>query len=517
MTLFGEALKPECVLMVIGSEEIMMKTNRQNFKGMVYWVLLALGILSAVTIVSAQDTVRLPEMGSTTTRVLSPEEERTFARDIERFFRANQMLVEDPLIVDYIEDMSYRLVSYSTRNQADFHFFVLREPSINAFAAPAGVIGLHSGLILLAENDAEVAGVVAHEIAHITQDHLARAIENQKNTSMPTMLATLGLALASGMAGGSSDATGAILMSGMGLATQFQINHTRQSESEADRIGIGLLARGGYDPDGMTRFFERLNFQSRSQGNGVPEYLRTHPLTVNRVAEARARAEQFDEEVRPDDELFHFVQARLRVIMSPRPEQAMEYFNLRLKQGDRPPNAMRYGLAMAAIQLRDFELAQTQLSTLLRLDPKNQLFRLLEADLALALGDTDRSLDILSSLYLEYAGSQLVTAQYAQALMHEPNVDRAIEASAILRRHLHQHPNDLNMTELYAQAASRAGDAVRAAEAQAESYYIRGGIDQAIEQLERVLENEALDYYQRSRISARVIELRREQFRLARR
>jgi predicted Zn-dependent protease len=497
-------------------EETMMKITDKIIQA-VRWGLLLLSTMLMSPIVSAQDSVRLPEMGSTTTRVLSPEEERTFARDIERFFRANQMLVEDPLIVDYIEDMSYRLVSYSTRNQADFHFFVLREPTINAFAAPAGVIGLHSGLILLAEDDAEVAGVVAHEIAHITQDHLARALENQKNVSMPTMLATLGLALASGMAGGSSDATGAILMSGMGLASQFQINHTRQSESEADRVGIGLLARGGYDPDGMTRFFERLNLQSRSRGDGVPEYLRTHPLTVNRVAEAKARAAQFQDEAQRNDELFHFVQARLRVLMSQRPEQAIEYFTLRLAQSDRPESAMRYGLVMAAIEARELDLASNHLEQLLHLEPRNQLFRLLEADLVLAQGDTSRSLDILSALYLEYAGSQIVTAQYAKALMHEPDVDRAIEASAILRRHLYEHPNDLNMTELYAQAAARSGDGVRAAEAQAQSYYIRGGIDQAIEQLERVLEENVLDYYQRSRISARIVELRREQYRLARR
>lgn len=465
----------------------------------------------------AQETVELPQMGSTTTRVLSPEDERTFARDIERYFRANQMLVEDPLIVDYIKDMSYRLVSYSTRNQADFHFFVLKEPSINAFAAPAGVIGLHSGLILLAQDEAEVAGVVAHEIAHITQDHLARAVENQQNASMPTMLATLGLALASGLAGGSGDATGAILVSGMGLATQFQINHTRQSEAEADRVGIGLLARGGYDPHGMTRFFERLNVQSRSRGDGVPEYLRTHPLTVNRVAEARARADQFEDTERSSDELFHYAQARLRVMMSQRPEQAIEYFNLRLKQNDRPARPMHYGLAMAAIAARQLDLAREHLDTLLKIEPNNQLYRLLEADWLLASGQVEASLEILADLYHQYAGSQLVTQQYATTLMHEPTTERAIEAAAVLRRHLHAQPTDLRMTELYALAASRAGDRVRAAEAQAESYYIRGGIDQAIEQLERVLDNERLDYYQRSRINARVIQWRREQIQLARR
>mgnify|MGYP002475705834 CR=1 FL=1 len=476
-------------------------------------VLALFGMASA----TAQDSVRLPEMGSTTTRVLSPEEERTFATDIERYFRANGMLIEDPFVVDYIQDMSHRLVSYSTRNQSDFHFFVLRDPSINAFAAPAGVIGLHSGLILLAQNEAEVAGVVAHEIAHITQDHLARAMENQQNVSMPTMLATLGLAIASGMAGGNADATGAILMSGMGLATQFQINHTRQSEAEADRVGIGLLARGGYDPDGMTRFFERLNIQSRSRGDGVPEYLRTHPLTINRVAEAKARAAQFPQSDRKDNDIFYYAQARLRVLMSQRPEQAIEYFRLRLERQDRPALPMHYGLALAAIEARQLTTAKTHLDVLLKQDPSSQLYRLLHAEWLLSNDNTEKSLAILSELYDQYAGSQMITVQYAQTLMYEPTQDRAIEAAAVLRRHLHANPTDLKMTELYAQAASQAGDTVRAAEAQAESYYIRGGLDEAIEQLERVLENEPMDYYQRARISARIVQLRREQFRLAQR
>lgn len=464
--------------------------------------------------VSAQEALRLPDMGSTTTRVLSAEQERTFARDFERYMRAHNLLVEDPLIRDFFEDMGFRLVSHSSRPSAEFHFFIMRDPSINAFASVSGVIGLNAGLILLAHDESEVAGVVAHEIAHVTQDHLARGMENAQQVSLPVMIASLGLAVAAGMAGASGDATGAVMMSGMGLARQLQINHTRQAEAEADRVGIGLLARAGYDPHGMVRFFERMNVQSRVMGAGPPEYLRTHPLTVNRTAEARSRAEQFHVVAPRDSVQFHFVQSRLRVLMSQSHQASEDWFTTRLARGERPEAAMRYGLALTLINARRFDDAWEQIEKLLVSDPDKQLIRLLEAEFMLASGNRAAAVDRLAALYDEFPGSRMVTTQYARALMHDGSSEEAARAADVLRRYLRAFPNDLAMTELLAQAANRSGDTVRAAEAQAQSYYMRGGVTVAIEQLEMIERRDDLDYYQRARISARLAELRSEQIRM---
>jgi len=473
-------------------------------------------IVSLTGMVGAQ-SLKLPDMGGTSTRVLSPDDERTFPKDFERFLRANQLLIEDPMIRGYFEDMGYRLVSHSSRPSSGFHFFVINEPSINAFAAPAGVIGLHSGLILAAHDESEVAGVVAHEIAHVTQDHLARSMEQAQQVSLPTLLATLGLALAAGAAGAGADAGQAILMSGMGLAQQFQITHTRQNEAEADRIGIGLLAAAGYDPHGMVRFFERLNMHTRAMGQGPPEYLRTHPLTVNRIAEARDRAENLHPRGSRESDEFHFAQSRLRALMVQRPEQAEQFFQARIKDGTRPEAAMRYGLALSLIRDRRLEDAREEIDWLLQDNANSQIYQLLEADWLLAADELDRGLEQLEELYSKYSGSRLVTTQYAEALMHERDSDKAARAAEILRRHLRRHPDDLPMTELYARAADRAGEPVRATEALAESYYMRGGIYEAIEQLERVTKRDDLDYYQRARVNARIDELRAEQVRLGRR
>ncbi|MEM1081177.1 MAG: M48 family metalloprotease, partial [Pseudomonadota bacterium] len=188
----------------------------------------------------AQQSIELPDMGGTGV-VLGTEEESTFPRDFELYMRAQDALIEDPIVTNYFNEMGFRLVMHSDGRNRDFYFHVLRVPGINAFAAPAGVIGLNAGLILAARSADEVAGVVAHEISHVTQNHLSRRMEEQQRVSLPLMLATMGMVIAGGLAGGmDGDAAQGLIAGGMGLAQQAQINYTRQNESEADRIGIQL-------------------------------------------------------------------------------------------------------------------------------------------------------------------------------------------------------------------------------------------------------------------------------------
>src|SRR6056297_2480906 len=259
----------------------------------VAWV-VACAILLQPLLPLAQEGVRLPDLGSSG-QVLPPDEARTFPNEFRNFMISQDMLVDDPIVQSYFDEMGYRLVMHSSGRSQNFHFHVLKIPGINAFAAPAGVVALNAGLILAARSADEVAGVLAHEVSHVTQNHLSRGIEESQRISLPVMLATLGLVMAGGLAGGMDGETAqGILAAGMGISQQSQINYTRQNEAEADRIGIQLLAKAGYDPAGMADFFSTLNRWVRSQGAGPPEYLRTHPLTVSRVAEARQRTEQMD-------------------------------------------------------------------------------------------------------------------------------------------------------------------------------------------------------------------------------
>lgn len=476
-------------------------------------LLVAWALALQPLLVPAQDGVRLPDLGSASD-VLPPDQARTFPNDFRNYMRSQGLLVEDPIIESYFTEMGFRLVMHSEGRDRPFHFHVLKVPGINAFAAPAGVVALNGGLILAADSADEVAGVVAHEISHVTQNHLARGVEEARRVSLPVMLATLGLVMAGSIAGGMDPETAqGILMTGQGIAQQAQINYTRQNETEADRIGIQLLARAGYDPTGMADFFNTLNRWSRSQGSGPPEYLRTHPLTTSRVAEARDRAARYPTPDSRRDPQFDFVQARLRVLMTRHPDEAINHFEQRLQNSPRNEAALRYGLAMALIDARRLSRADDEVEWLLHRDADNQLFRMLNAELLLARGDIDQALDEFEALYTSYGQSTPLALAFSDALLHSDDPQHAARATEILRRELRRSPDDARVTEMLAHAADRAGDPVRAAEAVAENYYQRGGLPQAIEQLERVLKRDDLDYYDRARISAKLDRMRVERLR----
>ena len=480
-------------------------------------LLLALAVGLQPLTLPAQEGVQLPELGDAGD-VLPPDEARAFPNDFRNYMRAQGMLVEDPIIDSYFTEMGYRLVMHSSGRSQDFHFHVLRVPGINAFAAPAGVVALNAGLILAADRADEVAGVVAHEISHVTQNHLARSAREARRVSLPVMLATLGAVMVGGMAGGIDGETAqGLLAAGMGLSEQAQINYTRQNESEADRIGIQLMARAGYDPHGMVDFFDTLRQWVRTQGSArPPEYLSTHPMPVSRVAEARQRVREYQPRSRPADSRFAFVQARLRVLMADHPDEAIDHFETRLERDPADEAALRYGLALALIDARRAQRAQLHVDWLLEREPDSQLFRLLRGDLLLAEGRLAAALEVFEALYRDYGGSTPVALSYTDALLRSDDAAHAGRAVRILDEQLRRNPGDVRVSERLARAADRAGDPVRAAEAVATNYYQRGGLPQAIDQLERVLERSDLDYYARARISARLDRMRVERLRALR-
>ncbi|GAB4172241.1 MAG: M48 family metalloprotease [Wenzhouxiangellaceae bacterium] len=472
-------------------------------------------LLGLALALQVQAQVTLPDLGGRS-EVMPPEQARSFPREFRNYMRAQGVLVEDPLIEEYISDMGYRLVMHSDGRDQPFHFFVLNIPEINAFAAPAGVIAMYSGLILAARSQDEVAGVLAHEVSHVTQNHLARGLEQTQQVSMPLLLATFGLVLAGSMAGKlDGDVAAGVLSSGVGLAQQAQINYTRQNEAEADRIGIQLLARAGYDPNGMASFFETLNQRLRALGSGPPEYLRSHPMTVNRLAEARERAEKLVVREKQGDERFGFIQARLRVLGAAHPDEAADWFTRRLSV--EPEDAWRYGLALADLRRGRFESAEARIRELERNRADDQLIRLLEAELRLAQGQWSDALALYQSLYRDYGASRPIVLAYAEALLHEADASNAGKAAAMLRELLIRDPEDLRANELLALAAARSGDAVRAAEAQAMVYYQQDRLSEAVDQLRQALKRPELGYYDRSRLQARLDQWRVELLRTRRR
>jgi len=478
--------------------------------GLLKQILVAV-LIAAVSLSSIAQTgrVNLPELGNSASNVLSNAEERKYAESLIRQMRAYELLIEDPLINDFFSDMGFNLVSRSDQPEAAFSFVILDQEVINAFAAPGGVIALHSGLILLADTQDEVAGVLSHEIAHITQLHMYRAFEKGKTMNIIAMLAMMGLILASG--GDGQVITGAV-MGAQAAAAQAQINFTRHNEVEADRVGIRTLAAAGYDPQGMADFFSKMGQTSRANGEGPPEFLRTHPVSVNRIAEAESRIQNLPPVEAAEGQQFYIVQARLRALLEKDPNKAIKHFKTELEKPltDARKNGNLYGLAIARQRNAEYDKAGAILSDLLEKEPSRLAFQLQMADLHLKRGQHEQAISALSDLYQSFPGNKAIALEYGRALLEQNKPELAETASVVLRQQLVKGENDPALYALYAQAANIAGDEVRSTEAIAESYYQRGGTEEAITQLERLTRQSDLDYYQRARISARLMELRIE-------
>jgi predicted Zn-dependent protease len=486
-----------------------MVTVKQKH-GLLKQILIAV-LVTAVSLSSIAQTgrVHLPELGNSASDVLSNSEEREYAESLIRQMRAYELLIEDPLINDFFSDMGFNLASRSDQPEAAFTFVVLDQPVINAFAAPGGVIALHSGLILLADTQDEVAGVLSHEIAHITQLHMYRAFEKGKTMSILAMLAMMGLILASG--GDGEVITGAV-MGAQAASAQAQINFTRHNEIEADRVGIRTLAASGYDPQGMADFFQKMGQTSRANGEGPPEFLRTHPVSVNRIAEAESRIQNLPPVEPAEGRQFYIVQARLRALLENDIKKAINHFENELKEPltDARKNGNLYGLAIARQRNAEYDKAEAILSDLLEKEPSRLAFQLQMADLHLKRGRHEQAINALADLYHSFPGNQAIALEYGKALLEQGKPELAETASVVLRQQLVSRKNDPTLYALYAQAANLAGDEVRSTEAIAESYYQRGGTQEAITQLERLARRSDLDYYQRARVSARLMELRIE-------
>ncbi|MEE4173925.1 MAG: M48 family metalloprotease [Xanthomonadales bacterium] len=461
----------------------------------------------STTTTTTDQRIDLPDLGNSAENFLSDGEEREYARAILMQMRAFEIMVEDPLIADFFADMGYRLVAHSDRPTMPFHFVVLDEKRVNAFAAPGGVVALHSGLILAAEDEHEVAGVLAHEIAHVTQLHIFRTLQNTQDMTIPIALGMLALVLAGG---GSGEAITGALLGGTAMQQQVFINFTRANEAEADRLGILTLSQAGYDPKGMADFFERINRINRPAGEAPPEFLRTHPVTTNRIAEAKDRAASLPVPETGDGLDFYLAQARLRALFEDQPEQAIAWFRDELEQTSSTAQlrAHQYGLAVALQREREFDEARQLLERLLASDPYKLAYLLQAASLDLETGEGDRARASLADLHHGFPGNHAIAVQYAEALLSPRDPELAAEAAEVLRGQLRERNDNPRLHELHARASALAGDDITASEALAESYFLSGSVEEAMQQLEMLKDRDDLDYYQRARITTRLDEMR---------
>jgi predicted Zn-dependent protease len=447
--------------------------------------------------------VALPDLGGAGDTVLSPQQERRIGESIMRDIRRDPSYIDDPEVSEYLGSVGARLTQETAGARQDFEFFGIRDPSINAFALPGGFIGVHSGLLASSDTESELASVIGHEIAHVTQRHIARMIGQQQQMQTP-MLAALAAAILLGRS--RPDLAAGAAAAAQAGAVQTQLNYSRDFEREADRVGLQALGGAGFDPSAMAVFFEKMQRASRIRDDGsLPGYLRTHPMTGERVADAQNRAASMPYKQRIDSPEFQLVRAKLRAELGDARE-AVAFFESALRDG-RYANevAVRYGLANAQLRARRTREAEAEVARMRKAGGAGPMIETLAARAKQAAGDSAGAAALLVQARARYPYSRPVLYAHVAALL---DAGRSQDAAAQLVEAVRSYPQDQRLLQLQSRVYAALGKRLLQHQAQAEVYLMQGSLPAAIEQLQLARAAGDGDFYQLSVVDARLKELR---------
>jgi beta-barrel assembly-enhancing protease len=445
----------------------------------------------------------LPDIGSPAQAMLTIEEEYQIGRMIVRGLRDQDQILEDPEVSEYIRTLGLRLSSQAHDGSQRFNFFMTKENTINAFALPGGFIGVNTGLFLETRNESELAGVLAHEIAHVTQRHIARSIAAQSRSSLVSTAAMLAAILVGAAAGG-GDAAMAGVAAAQSLAIQQQISFTRSNETEADRVGIGVLASAGFDPQGMPAFFETMSRLGGSSEVNIPEMLRTHPVSSARIAETRERAAQLDVNAAPDSLSYALTRERLRVLSTPPGEDARSYYAAIIGNEADATTAEVYGQGLALMMSGQPAKAVAIFERLRKADPTVMQYHTALGQAHLLANQGDASLATLKRARELFPRNVAVTVRYAESLMRLGDSRRAHEILLDLFNVVPPTPEQARLTAL---AANAAGDVADSYYYMSEYHLLSGDLPLAINQLQLALAAPKITGVQRARFEARLDEV----------
>ncbi|MFP5304278.1 MAG: M48 family metalloprotease [Gammaproteobacteria bacterium] len=462
---------------------------------------VAATLAASAALAAPPSALDLPQIGEPADNTLSPLQEKQLGERIMSQLYRGGYILEDPELTDYISKMGWKLAANSATRPPALTFFLVADPRINAFALPGGYVGFNAGLLLAADTESEVAGVMGHELAHVTQRHIARTAEGTEVANVATWLAVIAAIIA-----GSADPDVVIgaLSLGQALAYQRQVSYTRAHEQEADRIGIQTMAKAGFDPHAMSSFFQKLEQQSRLYGAGIPEILRTHPLNTNRIAEARARAAELGRIEHDEGPDFGLMRARARVLSAERPSVAVDYFGAKLAAGEDTPGN-RYGLALALGELGQSRRALEALQPLSERYRKQVNVQILTGQLQMQAGDREDGLDTLERMIRTHPRYAPAILAYAEGLM---TAGQPEDARQVLLSHEQALGVQLQTYSLLAQAARESGNMVEASYQMANFLFLRGDPGNALAQLDAGLRLPEIDDKQRARLLAKRKEVR---------
>jgi len=435
--------------------------------------------------------------------IIAQRENAELGKKLMQELRQHAIIVDDPIIQNYIQTLGQRLLSHTESSLKKFHFFILQDSSINAFAMPGGYIGINSGLLLSTRTESELAAVLAHEIAHITQHHLERLLEQVDNINIPAtaaLMATLLLGASSGSASTANAATGAA-MAVMAGSTQHLLNFTRSNEAEADRIGMKTLYNAGFDPEAMPNFFEQMERANIEYGNQLPPYLLTHPVTGTRIADSRGKAELYPKKNFTSSLAYSLIKVRIQVLMIREKYRALSVFKSLSTRSD----AERYGYALAAFLDRKVELAKENIDILLK---KNSdiIYQLLLAQI-LSVHNLPGSLSLLQQQLTIHATYYPLIIQYASTLIDN---NQAQPAEDFLNQFSATYSDDLMFLHLLSQAQAKNKNLAEAYITRAKMYEIQGYFKQALILLQQALKLPKIDITTKNLINKKISYLKME-------
>jgi beta-barrel assembly-enhancing protease len=461
--------------------------------------------LAAAPVASQVSAQTLPDLGDSAESTLPEAQERTIGKRVMLEVRADRTYVEDAELTDYLTTLGQRLLLSSGSTRGDIEFFLIQDDAINAFALVGGFIGVHTGLLLAAQSESELAGVVGHEIAHILQRHQARMLAGQKNAALGSLVA-LALAIMAAKSGSTSQAPEAAIAAASGLQIQSMLDYSRDFERESDRLGFLMLEKSGFDPRGMASFFERLQRANRHNDGRTPGYLRTHPLTTERIADMQNRVALMPARSVPDSVDFQFAHAKLRA-MQGAPADAAEHFrNLIAEKTIRRSRADLYGLALAQKRQRDFSAALATVEEARRGGP-NAWIENLAGEVQMDQGKPKEARETYEKALAVMPGSRALFQGHVASLLETGANEKALtEIEARLRK----TPEAARLYDLQAKAYAAAGRQLAQHRALAEAHYRRGRIAAAVDQLELALKQKDGNFYERSGAEARSRELKTE-------
>ncbi len=444
----------------------------------------------------------LPDLGDVSQSALSPVQERRLGEGIMREVRADRSYSDDAEIADYLNSLGYRLVSAGGASRQEFEFFLIVDPQVNAFALPGGFIGVNSGLILAAQSESELASVLSHEIAHVTQHHIARMMVAQKEGAITSLA---GFAIAILAARFSPEMSQAVLIGSQAKSAQSALDFTREHEKEADRAGFLILDKAGFDPQAMPLFFERLQRSTRFYETAAPPYLRTHPLTYERIADMQNRAQHVPYRQVPDSLEFQLIRAKLKAAQD-RPQESVAFFEESLKERKYLSEAAsRYGLVAALIRAKNTARAMQELRALRKVVPSSPVIDTLAARLFDAAGDGAAALQTYREALRNYPGNRALVYDYADALLRNRQPEEALK---LVESRLQHSLSDYRLYQLQARGYAALNKSLQQHRALAESQYRLGNIPAAIEQLVLAQKSGDGDFFQQSSVDARLRELR---------